>query len=82
MRGQFQRALEIGPALLSGDVCHLEWITQDDVRVAWQVFSTFHDKEWSFTDCLSRVVIERLGIVTAVAFDEHFLQFGTVAVVP
>ena len=40
------------------------------------------DKEWSFTDCVSRAVIERLGITTAVAFDEHFRQFGTVIVVP
>jgi hypothetical protein len=26
--------------------------------------------------------MERLGVTTGVAFDEHFRQFGTVAVVP
>ena len=82
MRGEFQRALEIGPSLFNGDVCYLQWVTQDDVRRAWQVFSAYRDKKWSFTDCISRVVMERLGITTAVAFDEHFHQFGTVAVVP
>jgi predicted nucleic acid-binding protein len=52
------------------------------VADAWRVFSTYRDKGWSFTDCVSRVVMERLGITTAAAFDEHFHQFGMVAVVP
>jgi predicted nucleic acid-binding protein len=82
VRGEYQRALEIGPSLLGGEVCCLEWTTQDDINSAWRVFSTHRDKGWSFTDCVSRVVMERLGIATAVAFDEHFRQFGTVAVVP
>lgn len=82
VRGEFQRALEIGPSFFNGDVCNLEWVSQADVANAWQVFSTYRDKGWSFTDCISRVVMERLRITTAVAFDEHFHQFGTVTVVP
>jgi uncharacterized protein len=82
VRGEYQRALEVGPSLFNGDVCDLEWVTQADVRNAWQIFSTYRDKGWSFTDCVSRVVMERLLITTAVAFDEHFHQFGTVTVVP
>jgi hypothetical protein len=82
VRGEYQRALEVGPSLFNGDVCNLEWITRADVTDAWRVFSTYQDKGWSFTDCVSRVVMERLGITTAVAFDEHFHQFGTVTVVP
>ncbi len=49
---------------------------------AWEIFSRFRDNEWSFTDCVSRVVMGRLGISVAFAFDEHFRQFGTVSVVP
>jgi uncharacterized protein len=82
VRGEYERALEVGPALFNGDVCHLEWVTQADVKDAWLVFSSYRDKGWSFTDCVSRVVMERLSITTAVAFDEHFRQFGTVTVVP
>ena len=74
--------MEVGPSLFNGDVCDLKWVTQADVKNAWQVFSTYRDKGWSFTDCISRVVMERLRITTAVAFDEHFNQFGTVTVVP
>jgi uncharacterized protein len=82
VRGEYQRALEVGPSLFNGDVCDLEWVNPADVKDAWMVFATYRDKEWSFTDCVSRVVITRLRIATAVAFDEHFHQFGTVTIVP
>ena len=82
VRGEFRRALEVGPALFNGDLCQVEWVSPADVENAWGVFSGYHDKSWSFTDCVSRVVMERLRIMTAAAFDEHFRQFGTVTVVP
>jgi uncharacterized protein len=82
IRGEFQRALEVGPSLFNGDICQLEWVSPADVASAWHVFSSYRDKAWSFTDCVSRVVMERLGITTAVAFDDHFSQFGTVTVAP
>ena len=40
------------------------------------------DHDWSFTDCTSKVIIERLQILEAFAFDHHFDQFGTVTRVP
>jgi len=46
------------------------------------LFRDYADKRWSFTDCTSKVVMERLGIRTAFAFDHHFKQFGDVKVVP
>lgn len=82
IRGEYKRALEIGPLILHSQVCELERALPLDVEEAWRVFSTYQDKGWSFTDCISRVVMERLGIVTAFAFDEHFRQFGTISVVP
>jgi uncharacterized protein len=82
VRGEYPRALEAGHQLLGEWVCDVEWVSPADVRAAWQVFSTYRDKGWSFTDCTSRVVIERLEITTAAAFDEHFRQFGRLLVVP
>jgi predicted nucleic acid-binding protein len=82
VRGEYSRALLVGPILFSGEACGLEWITAADVGDAWHVFSTHRDKGWSFTDCVSLAVMDRLGLKTAVAFDEHFRQFGTVTVVP
>jgi predicted nucleic acid-binding protein len=34
------------------------------------------DKEWSLTDCISFVVMERRGIVEALTGDHHFEQAG------
>lgn len=82
IRGEFERAVLIGEELVSGTIADLEWVSLTDVRGAWEVFRGFQDKDWSFTDCVSRVVIERLGVRTAFAFDKHFRQFGNVAVVP
>ena len=82
MRGEYVRALTIGPLLFGENICTLEWVLEADVERAWDIFSRFQDKQWSFTDCVSRVVMERLRIPTAFSFDEHFRQFGTVTVVP
>lgn len=82
MRGEFSIALAVGPRLLCEDICDLIWVTPADFNTAWGIFSTHQDKGWSFNDCVSRVVIERLAIDTAVAFDSHFRQFGMVTVVP
>ncbi len=81
-RGEFQRALVLGEQILHGSAARLEWVQPTDVLQAWQVFLTHKDKAWSFTDCVSRVVMERLGITRAFAFDDHFRQFGSVTVVP
>ena len=34
------------------------------------------DKLWSFTDCVSYVVMKQRGITEAFAFDHHFEQMG------
>lgn len=81
-RGEFQRALRLGESILEGTIAEFEWVTPADVRAAWDVFGQFADKGWSFTDCTSRVIIERLSILTAFSFDEHFRQFGNLTVVP
>ena len=81
-RGEFHTALDLGDHLWSGELARIEYVTHADILSAWSVYKTFTDKTWSFTDCVSRVVMERLGIAQAFAFDEHFRQFGTVHTVP
>jgi predicted nucleic acid-binding protein len=76
------RALELGHEFFQGDIAVVHYLAPEEIREAWRVFDQFSDKEWSFMDCTSRVVMARLGITTAFAFDNHFRQFGTVNVVP
>lgn len=75
-------AVAAGQLLWTEQVAGLERIGQEDLTAAWDAFRQYQDKEWSFTDCTSKVVIERLGIAEAFAFDHHFEQFGTVVRVP
>ena len=77
-----RRSIEIGRIILSEAIGDILRVEPEDFQAAWQVFSRFGDKQWSFTDCVSRVVMERLQITTAFVFDEHFRQFGTVSIVP
>jgi predicted nucleic acid-binding protein len=81
-RGQFSRAAKLGELLFSGRLATIYYLTEDDIGAAWQIFRTHSDKDWSFTDCTSKVVIEKFELTYAFAFDQHFRQFGTVAVVP
>lgn len=76
------RAEYAGIQLLSGRLVKLEFVAEADFFNAWQLFQTYRDKRWSFTDCTSRVVMERLRINKALAFDHHFRQFGTIEVLP
>ena len=57
-------------------------VSPADFDAALGVLTSYQDKNWSFTDCTSKVLMEQLGIDTAFAFDEHFRQFGSVTVVP
>ncbi len=72
----------IGALFFQHKIARIEFVSEQDFLQAWRLFRDFSDKQWSFTDCTSKVVMERLGIKTAFAFDQHFLQFGSVAVVP
>lgn len=40
------------------------------------LFAARLDKEWSLTDCLSFVVMEKRGISSALTSDQHFIQAG------
>lgn len=81
-RKQYRQAHAWGRAIFAGNLSRLYYLGEEDIWEAWRVFDHFSDKAWSFTDCTSRVVMARLGITAAFAFDNHFRQFGTVNVVP
>ncbi len=82
VRKESKRAMVIGDLFFEQKIADLYFLQAPDLRQAWDVFSNFDDKEWSFTDCTSKVVIEKFQIAQAFAFDDHFRQFGTVHVVP
>ncbi|MDQ1327316.1 MAG: uncharacterized protein QG641_596 [Candidatus Poribacteria bacterium] len=54
----------------------LKYVDNEIFMEALKIFIRFSDKEWSFTDCTSYVIIKNAKITKAVSFDEHFRQFG------
>ena len=43
---------------------------------AWRLYSERLDKEWSFTDCTSFIVMNSMGLTDAFTSDHHFEQAG------
>jgi uncharacterized protein len=81
-RREPERALMLGERLFSGELAEIYYISPEDIEESWRTFRRFSDKGWSFTDCTSKVVIEKFGIARAFSFDQDFRQFGSVVVVP
>ena len=81
-RRHVQRAMMLGEQLFSGAYARIHYLTPADIELAWQTFRLFSDKDWSFTDCTSRVVIESLHIKRVLTFDRHFAEFGLTAIEP
>ena len=81
-RGENARAIAFGRRMMAGRTVRVLRIEDQDFADAWNIFHGFQDKEWSFTDCTSRVVMQRLGIQYAFTFDDHFRQFGIVTILP
>jgi predicted nucleic acid-binding protein len=76
----YQRTLEFKQmldVLIQAGILQVVWVTAEFAEEAWQVFEQFNtDKYWSFTDCVSYVVMKRDGILEAFTFDHHFKQMG------
>lgn len=82
VRGHRSIAKRVGAGFWAGRTCDVIWSQQSDIAAAWNVFVSFDDKLWSFTDCVSYAVMKRLGITAALALDDDFKQFGFVTVGP
>jgi predicted nucleic acid-binding protein len=53
-----------------------EHIDQERFERARQLFFRFRDKDFSFTDCTSFVVMRELRLTDALSTDRHFRQMG------
>jgi len=76
----YQRAVDFKgklDVLVEGGILEVIWVSEDIATEAWAVFQRFNvDKQWSFTDCISYVVMKQHGIIEVFAFDDDFAQMG------
>ena len=75
-RRQKHFALEFGKKVWHQSDPMIHTVSATDEDEAWKMFQKYRDKEYSFTDCTSFVVMKRLKIQTALTLDSDFSQVG------
>lgn len=75
-RVSHQAAVIFGDSLFKSRIVKIVDITEGDRLKAWEIFKKYDDKELSFTDCTSFVLIKNLKLQKAFTFDKHFQQIG------
>lgn len=75
-RNQHAKAVEVGNRLMGSPSVQFVHVDEALFYEGWRYFEQHTDKAYSLTDCISFVLMERLGIQTALAFDKHFAQAG------
>jgi len=75
-------SVQFGEAIRKSQFIRIEHITPDVNEEAWRLFKKFEDHDFSFTDCTSFTLMERLNISNAFTFDAHFKEYGQFHVKP
>jgi predicted nucleic acid-binding protein len=74
--------VRVASSILRQQSTILQNVTLADLQKALQVFRDYSDHLFSFVDCTSFAVMERLGIIHAFAFDSHFDEYAGIIRVP
>ena len=69
-----------GQKLKESSFVRLVAVTPTDEERAWDIFTKYRDQDFSFADCMSFAVMQRLKVGTVFTFDRHFsvMKFGVV----
>ncbi len=65
-------AVRVGEKLFGEVLGRIHQTTAEDEREAFAYFAQHRDQDYSFVDCVSFVVMLKLGIREAMTFDAHF----------
>ena len=75
-RGHGELIAPLFNAIDNSSAMRIEWTTSERFDEA-RLFCVRHsDKAWSFTDCISFLVMQSLGLTAALTSDRHFAQAG------
>lgn len=72
----FTAAKAFGTQLLKGDAASVLPVARGDEARAWDIFTRYRDKSFSYTDCTSFAVMQRLKLQAAAAIDDDFRAYG------
>jgi len=65
-------AANVGGQLYSQELAGIYWASPEEEYAAFEYFKRHRDKRYSFVDCLSFVVMEKLAIREALTLDSDF----------
>lgn len=71
-------AVDFGERIRRSHTVQIIHIGPDIEEETWTLFKQYRDKEFSFTDCTSFVVMQQLGLTETFTNDHHFEQAGFV----
>jgi predicted nucleic acid-binding protein len=71
-----RKAVAFGEWLMNSQQVRQIRVDLDLWEDAWQLFKKYDDKDFSFVDCASFIVMRREHVVDAFTFDRHFEQMG------
>lgn len=69
-------AIAVGAYIRESKVLRYIRAEPADEEAAWELAQKYHDKDFSFVDCLSFAIMSRIGCIKAFTFDSHFGQMG------
>jgi len=71
---QFKKKIDF---IITKKILKIIWVSEIIAVQTWQIFEKHNtDKQWSFTDCTSYVVMKQENITEVFTFDHHFSQMG------
>lgn len=75
-RVSHKAAIVFGESIFRSNIVRIEGIIENTRLQAWEIFKKYRDKNLSFTDCTSFVIMKNLKIKKAFTFDEDFRYAG------
>ncbi|MHA1611383.1 MAG: type II toxin-antitoxin system VapC family toxin [Promethearchaeota archaeon] len=66
---------KIGDNILGSNIWKIIRIDEESFNQSWEMIKKYHDKEWSFTDSTSFIIMVEMNILCYLSYDEHFGQY-------
>lgn len=76
--GRHDVAVAAGRAIRGSQTLPLVRVEEPIFDAAWDLFTSRGGKKWSFTDCTSFVLMDKLDVRRALSFDGNFREAGFV----
>jgi len=72
----YKKAIRFGESIKESSVAQVIQVDEEIQEEAWKIVKNYDDKDFSFTDCTSFVVMKNMGLEVAFSFDKHFKTYG------